>query len=115
MKETDTSPIDLDPVQDASGFFLGSGIVNQDMDVFGLMQMADDFAVDPGNWGEFAGPISGALRPGDPGGLVRLPLGRHVTILWDGLKIRATEWDRWAICLTARGLLAACGCHWQLL
>ncbi len=40
-------------------------------------ELAHDLAVDPWNGREAAGPIVAIVRPGDPGGLVRLPFGGH--------------------------------------
>ena len=40
-------------------------------------ELADDLAVDPGDGRELARPVARVVRPGDPGGLVRLPLGGH--------------------------------------
>ena len=40
-------------------------------------KLAHDLAVDPRDGREPAGPVVAIVRPGDPGGLVRLPLGRH--------------------------------------
>src|SRR5271163_3682681 len=39
--------------------------------------MTHDFAVEPWNRREFARPVRFLVRPGEPRGLVRLPLGGH--------------------------------------
>ena len=40
-------------------------------------EQADDFRIEPGDGLEFAGPVFGIVRPGEPCGLVRLPFGGH--------------------------------------
>ena len=57
--------------------FFSSLVVDQDVDFFDLGKMADDFGVNPGNGLKFSWPVLGVVRPADPGGGVRRPLGRH--------------------------------------
>jgi len=52
----------------AGGAVLGVFVVDEDVDAFDLGEVADDFAVDPGDGLEFAGPVLGVVGPGDPGG-----------------------------------------------
>src|SRR5207244_994889 len=51
-------------------------VVAEDLDALMLMQDARDLGIDPGNWRELPGPVGLVMRPGDPGRLVLLPLGR---------------------------------------
>jgi hypothetical protein len=64
-------------LEHGGGAALGGLVVDQDVDVFDAGEMADDLGVDPGDGLEFAGPVLGVVRPGDPGGGVGLPLGGH--------------------------------------
>ena len=57
--------------------FSAASVVDEDVDVFDLREVADDLAVDPGDGLELAGPVLGVVGPGDPGGGVRGPLGGH--------------------------------------
>ncbi len=61
----------------AGGAVLGVVVVDEDVDVFDLGEVADDFGVDPGDGLEFSGPVLGVVGPGDPGGGVGSPLGGH--------------------------------------
>ena len=65
----------------AGGALFGGDVVDEDVDVFDLREVADDFAVDPGDGLEFVGPVLGVVGPGDPGGGVRSPLGGHAVVL----------------------------------
>ena len=64
----------------AGGAVFGVGVVDEDVDVFDLGEVADDFGVDPGNGLEFSGPVLGVVGPGDPGGGVGSPLGGHAVV-----------------------------------
>ena len=66
------------------GAVFGGEVVDEDMDVFDLGEVADDFGVDPGDGLEFAGPVLGVVGPGDPGGSVGGPLGGHAVVLFAG-------------------------------
>ncbi len=68
-------------LEDAGGALLGGVVVDEDVDVFDAGEMADDFGVDPGDGLEFSRPVIGVVRPGDPGGGVRRPLGGHAVAL----------------------------------
>ena len=81
--------IEIEPGDGRSGLaqhaldpLLGLGIIDEDADDFALSQLADNFGVHPGDRREFAGPIRGVMRPGDPSRPVRLPLGGHT----DGIR-----------------------------
>ncbi len=63
--------------QDAPRPPLRGGIIDQDIDFLHLRQMANNFRIDPGYWLKLAGPVLRVVGPGDPGGKMRLPLGRH--------------------------------------
>ena len=56
-------------------------VVDEDVDVFDLGEVADDLGVDPGDGLEFSGPVLGVVGPGDPGGGVGGPLGGHAVVL----------------------------------
>ena len=56
---------------------LVGGVVDQQLDPLAGGQLADDLAVDPGDRPEAARPVGRVVRPGEPGRLVRLPLGGH--------------------------------------
>ncbi len=53
------------------------GTGNDEVDDFARGEEADDFRVEPGDGLEFTGPVLAVVRPGEPCGLVRLPLGGH--------------------------------------
>jgi hypothetical protein len=65
----------------AGGAVFGGEVVDEDVDVFDLGEVADDFGVDPGDGLEFSGPVLGVVGPGDPGGGVGGPLGGHAVVL----------------------------------
>ena len=67
----------------AGGAVFGVFVVDEDVDVFDLGEVADDFGVDPGDGLEFSGPVLGVVGPGDPGGGVRGPLGGHAVVGWN--------------------------------
>jgi hypothetical protein len=50
--------------------------VAEDLDLLGLREHARDLREDPRDGLELAGPVGLVVRPGEPGGPVRLPLGR---------------------------------------
>ncbi len=52
-------------------------VVDQNVDLLDAREMADDLRIDPRNRLELARPVGAIVRPRDPRGLVRLPLGRH--------------------------------------
>ena len=74
----------------ADGAVFGIGIVNEDVDRFDLREVTDDLGVDPGDGLEFSGPVFGVVRPGDPGGGVRGPLGGHAVV--GRLVVGAAQW-----------------------
>lgn len=67
--------------QHAGGALLGGEVVDEDVHVLDLREVADDLAVDPGDGLELAGPVLGVMGPGDPGGGVRGPLGGHAVVV----------------------------------
>lgn len=67
--------------EEAGGSALGVGVVDEDVDVFDLREVADDLAIDPGDGLELAGPVLGVVGPGDPGGGVGAPFGGHAVVL----------------------------------
>src|SRR5437867_5630156 len=52
-------------------------VLYQNTNLFTLMELADDFYINPGNGCELSRPIGPVVRPGDPGGLMGLPFSRH--------------------------------------
>ena len=67
-------------LQNLAGAFLGCGIVDNNVDFFPASQMADDLGVDMRDAGELTRPVALVVRPGNPGRLVRLPLGWHAEL-----------------------------------
>src|SRR5262249_6695332 len=63
--------------KDAASFDFGVFVVDEDVDPFDASEMAADLGVDPGDRFKLARPVGTVVWPRDPGGLVRLPLGRH--------------------------------------
>ena len=51
--------------------------VDDQIDALMPRQIADDLGIDPRNRLELPRPVAVEMRPGKPGGRVRLPLGRH--------------------------------------
>src|SRR4029078_940212 len=49
----------------------------EDLDVFMVRDHAGDLGVDPRDRSELARPVRLVVRPANPRGAVRLPLGRH--------------------------------------
>ena len=68
----------------------GVFVVDEDVDVFYLGEVADDLGVDPGDGLEFSGPVFGVVGPGDPGGGVGGPLGGHAVV--GRLVVGAAQW-----------------------
>ncbi len=66
--------------QNLAGFLLRFFVGDENADFFDARKMADDFAINPGNGRELAGPIGGFMRPREPGGVMRFPLGRHAEV-----------------------------------
>ena len=73
----------------AGGAVFGVGVVDEDVDVFDLGEVADDLGVDPGDGLEFSGPVLGVVGPGDPGGGVGGPLGGHAVVGRRGIRFGA--------------------------
>ena len=59
-------------------------VLHQDAHALDAREMAHDVGIDPGNRREFAGPVGALVRPGEPGGFVRLPFGGHAVALSAG-------------------------------
>ncbi len=76
-EELDGAHVDRAFRENAPDAFFQCGILHQNADLFDARQPPHDIAVDPRNRREFAGPIGTLVRPGQPGGFVRLPFGRH--------------------------------------
>jgi len=64
-------------VEDFAGVFLGRSIGDDQFDSFVSRKIANDFRVDPRDRFKLSRPVVAIVRPGQPGSLVRLPLGRH--------------------------------------
>ena len=82
VMEEEAGEVGSATAEDAGGAALGGEIVDQDVDVLDGGEMANDFGVDPGDGLKLAGPVFRIVRPGDPCGGVRLPLGGHAG--WGG-------------------------------
>ena len=52
-------------------------IVTQNLDPLARREYARDVGVDPGNGSQLTRPVGFVVRPRNPGGLVRMPLGGH--------------------------------------
>ena len=90
LVEVEAGEIGSGAAEVADGAVFGVGIVDEDVDGFDLGEVADDFGVDPGDGLEFSGPVLGVVRPGDPGGGVRSPLGGHAVV--GRLVVGAAQW-----------------------
>src|SRR5262249_46857449 len=55
---------------------LGAGVLHQDAHALAGHEMAHHLAVDPRDGRELPRPVTPLVRPGEPGGGVRLPFGR---------------------------------------
>jgi hypothetical protein len=75
--EVEAREIRAAALEDAGGAALGGEIVDQDVDALDAGEMADDLGVNPRDGLKLAGPVVGIVRPCDPCGGVRLPLGGH--------------------------------------
>ena len=64
--------------QDGSDAGLGRTIFDKEIDALDLGQVPDNFGESPRNDRKFPGPIGYLMRPAEPGGFVRFPLGGHV-------------------------------------
>ena len=63
--------------ENAPGAFFERGVFDQNADALHARQPPHDIAIDPRNGREFSRPIGSLVRPGEPGGFVRLPFGGH--------------------------------------
>ena len=61
----------------ASGAALVVGGIDQDPHELSPGERARDLSVHPGDRAKLARPIAGVVRPADPGGVMRFPLGGH--------------------------------------
>src|SRR5580704_4167823 len=73
----------------AGGAIFGVRVVDEDVDIFYLGEVADDLGVDPGDGLKFSGPVFGVVGPGDPGGGVGAPLGGHAVV---GRLVIGAQW-----------------------
>ncbi len=87
---------DLRADQHLASLRLGRFIVDQDVHLLDAREVANDLRVDPRNGLELARPVGAVVRPRDPGGLVRLPLGRHA-IAERGRCVRKCECFLWQL------------------
>ena len=76
-EELDAAGVHPDAAQDAARERLLARIRDQDADRLAGRDAAHDLAVDPRDRRELARPVGQAVRPGQPGGLVRLPFRGH--------------------------------------
>ena len=70
-------------------------ILQQDAHPLDLRKFAHDLAVDPRNGLEAARPVVFVVRPGDPGGFVRFPLGGHAEAELRGAEFGVTTETGW--------------------
>ncbi len=63
---------------------LGLTVLDEDVHFLARGEQTNDLSVDPRDGLEFAGPVFAIVRPGEPCGLVRLPLGRHAVAEFAG-------------------------------
>jgi len=76
-EKPDATGRDSDGSEGAAGGGAVAGRLNDDVQQFAGRKFAADFRVDPGDDGDFAGPVRGVVRPAEPRGGVRFPLGGH--------------------------------------
>jgi hypothetical protein len=80
LVEVEAGEVGSGATEEIGGAAFGFVVVDEDVDVFDAREMTNDLAVDPRDGLEFAGPVVGVMRPGDPGGGVRSPLGGHAVL-----------------------------------
>jgi hypothetical protein len=80
LVEVEAGEVGSGAAEVTGGTVFGGHIVDEDVDGFGLGEVANDFGVDPGDGLEFSGPVFGVVGPSDPGGGVRGPLGWHAVV-----------------------------------
>src|SRR5712692_11201890 len=56
---------------------LGLGAIHDQVDTLMPHQIANDLGIDPLDGLKLSRPVVAKMGPGEPGGFVRLPLGRH--------------------------------------
>src|SRR5579864_2079351 len=78
--ETDVLVKDISNLQRFAGTLLRVGVVHDQLDSFVAREVANDFRIDPGNGLELSGPVAFEMRPGQPGCVVRFPLGGHANL-----------------------------------
>src|SRR5947208_4505965 len=85
-EEFDARGVDTDPFEYAPGLALVRGRIHENTYDLARHELANDLAVYPRDRCELARPIARVVRPPDPGGVVRLPLGGHAEAQggWNG-------------------------------
>jgi len=76
-KELDGVHVRTTFCENAPRAFFHRGIFHQNPDLLHSRQALDNVAINPGNRCELPRPIGAFMRPRQPSGFVRLPLGRH--------------------------------------
>src|SRR5207244_12226087 len=76
-EELDARGIHTDPLQHAPRPALVRGRIHEDTYDLAGHELASDLAIYPRDRCELARPVAGVVRPPDPGGVVRLPVGGH--------------------------------------
>src|SRR5439155_3116334 len=84
LEKTDPRQVDAGAAQLALRAAAGRGVVYQDVDALAGVQVPDDLGIHPWDGRKLAGPVVPAMRPGDPGRLMRFPFGRHVVAKFGG-------------------------------
>ena len=64
-------------------------VFDDDVDLLVAGEQAHDLRIEPGDGLEFSGPVLGIVGPGEPGGFVRFPFGRHAVAEF------SRGWNRW--------------------
>ena len=94
--EGDLFQVHHGPGQHLAGERFLLGVVDEDVNAFASVQVADDLGVYPRDGFDLAGPVVGVMRPGEPGRGMRLPFGRHPE---DGIDGRSSfgDWNHSAL------------------
>ena len=80
MKELDRVQIGVALAESPADAGLVAGTIHQNANPLDAREVAHDFAVEPRDGREFSRPIGFFVRPGHPGGRVRLPFGGHAKL-----------------------------------
>src|SRR5580658_4182253 len=90
--EVDLAQIGSGALQHRANALFGCGVFDDQVHALASREQADDFSVEPRNRRKLTRPVFGIVRPREPGGLVRLPLGRHAVAELAGCFGRFVQW-----------------------